>query len=113
MINIDTDKQKSASLTVAGGGQHDERREEAADNKTRGKVGARETTQGTTQAQGTTQVVDEVNSVRQLETSKLSSMGLPVPELVPVPVLRCAVLVLVICAFGYYVCLIHNSAYEL
>jgi hypothetical protein len=37
----------------------------------------------------------------QLETSELSSMGLPVPELVPVPVLRCPVLVLVICAFGY------------
>ena len=28
-------------------------------------------------------------------------MGLPVPELVPVPVLRCPVPVLVICAFGY------------
>ncbi len=28
-------------------------------------------------------------------------MGLPVPELVPVPVLRCPVPVLLICAFGY------------
>jgi hypothetical protein len=28
-------------------------------------------------------------------------MGLPVPELVPVPVLRCPVPVLVICVFGY------------
>ena len=44
---------------------------------TRGKVGARETMQGTTQ--GTTQVVDKVYYVRQLETSELSSMGLPVP----------------------------------
>ena len=59
----------------------------------------RETTQGTTQ--GTTQVVNEVNHVRQMETSELLSMGLPVPELVPVPVLRSPVPVLVICAFGY------------
>ena len=58
-ISIDTDKQQSASETVVGGGQHDEQREEAADNTTRGKVGARETTQGT--MQGTTQVVDKVN----------------------------------------------------
>ena len=39
-ISIDTNKQQSASETVAGGGQHDERREETADNTKRGKVGA-------------------------------------------------------------------------
>jgi hypothetical protein len=40
-------------------------------------------------------------SPSKLETSELTSMGLPVPELVPVPLLRCPVPVLVICAFGY------------
>ena len=60
----------------------------------------RETTQGTTQ--GTTQVVNEVNHVRQMETSELLSMGLPVPELVPVPVLRCPVPVLVVWVPTYF-----------
>jgi hypothetical protein len=41
------------------------------------------------------------NQVRGVRTSKLSNMGLPVPELVPVPVLCCPVPVLEICAFGY------------
>jgi hypothetical protein len=34
-------------------------------------------------------------------TSELSSMGQPVPELVPVLVMRCPIPVLAICAFEY------------
>ena len=41
------------------------------------------------------------NQIRGVKTSELSSMEQPVPELVPVPVMRCPVPVLVICAFGY------------
>ena len=48
-ISIDIGKQQSVSSTVAGVGQHDERREEAAGHTTRGKEGAGGTMQGTTQ----------------------------------------------------------------